>query len=99
MAGSSALLLQGHVVQTAPVLSQDPLLRLLGEGQLAERLDGQIASLTFSEIREWPVYTFEMKVPLRIELPEAARYLREQVALENELAEPTSPATPVTAAN
>ncbi len=66
---------------------------------LAERLDGQIASLTFSEIREWPVYTFEMKVPLRVELPEAARYLREQVTLENESANPTSPATAVSAAN
>ncbi len=59
---------------------------------LAERLDGQIIALTFSEIREWPVYTFEMKVPLKVELPEAARYLREQVARENAVANASAPA-------
>ena len=66
---------------------------------LAERLEGQIASVTFSEIREFDVYTFEMKLPLRVELPEAARYLREQVERENASAEPTPPATAVSAPN
>ncbi len=68
---------------------------------LAERVDGQITSLTFSEIREWPVYTFEMKLPLRVELPEAARYLREQVARENEAAQAklNPPSAAVSSAN
>ena len=47
---------------------------------LADRLGGQISTLTFSEIREWPVYSFTMTMNLDNGLPEAARYLREQVA-------------------
>ncbi|MDX1740379.1 MAG: hypothetical protein R3178_03760 [Rhodothermales bacterium] len=66
------------VILTGNATSRDRIV------SLAERLDGQINELTFSEIREAPVYTFEMRVPLKVELPEAARYLREQVALENE---------------
>jgi hypothetical protein len=50
--------------------------------ELAERMDGDIQALTFSEIREWPVYTFNMQIPVRLQLPEAARYLREQAASE-----------------
>lgn len=46
----------------------------------AERVDGEISSLTFSEIRDWPVYSFRMKVPLRPDLPEVTRYLRDQAA-------------------
>jgi Tfp pilus assembly protein PilN len=49
--------------------------------QIAERLEATIQSLTFSEIREWPVYSFVMTIPLEQELPEAALYLRER-ALE-----------------
>ena len=45
---------------------------------LAQRLDASIMSLTFTEIREWPVYSFTMNVPLPEELPEAAMYLRAQ---------------------
>lgn len=48
---------------------------------LAERLDATIATLTFSEIREWPVYTFNMQMEVPDELPAAARYLREHVVL------------------
>ena len=47
---------------------------------LAERLEGDIESLTYSEIREWPVFSFRMRVPMVIDLPEAAVYLRQQVA-------------------
>ncbi|MFK7844783.1 MAG: PilN domain-containing protein [Rhodothermales bacterium] len=47
--------------------------------QLAEMLDGDIESLTYSEIREAPVFSFRMRIPLIIELPEAAIYLRNQV--------------------
>lgn len=48
--------------------------------ELAARLEGEVTTLTFSEIREWPVYSFELTVPVPRELPEAARYLREQYA-------------------
>ncbi len=47
--------------------------------KLARRLNGEIESVTFSEIRDWPVYSFNMKVPLSNELPEAAKYLRERI--------------------
>jgi hypothetical protein len=48
--------------------------------QLAERLEGDIESITFSEIREAPVFSFRMRMPMVIDLPEAALYLRQQVA-------------------
>ena len=47
----------------------------------AERVGGTISMLTFSEIREWPVYTFKIEVTVQDELPAAARYLREHVAV------------------
>ena len=47
--------------------------------RLAEMLEGDIESLTYSEIREAPVFSFRMRIPLIIELPEAAIYLRNQV--------------------
>ncbi|MEX1055487.1 MAG: hypothetical protein WED81_05625, partial [Rhodothermales bacterium] len=47
----------------------------------ASRMTGSIESLTFSEIREFPVYSYTMKIPVEDSLPEAARYLREQVKL------------------
>jgi len=50
---------------------------------LAESLNASIETLTFSEIREWPVYSFRMVVPMPRELPEAARYLRERVNVED----------------
>ncbi len=48
---------------------------------LAERLDGNINRVSFSEIRDWPVYSFEMTVPLDMDLPAAAKYLREKVEM------------------
>lgn len=47
---------------------------------LAERLNSDIEFLNFSEIREAEVYSFQMRMPLLIDLPEAAVYLRQQVA-------------------
>lgn len=47
---------------------------------LAERLDGRIETLSFTEIREWPVYAYTLRVPLSNELPEAAVFLRERIA-------------------
>jgi hypothetical protein len=79
------------VILTGNATSRDRIV------SLAERVDGQINELTFSEIREAPVYTFEMRVPLKVELPEAARYLREQVAQEN--AEANSTPTSVASSN
>lgn len=48
--------------------------------RVAQRLDGDIQSLTFAEIREWPVYTYTMVIPNKQELPQAAKYLRDQAA-------------------
>jgi hypothetical protein len=48
----------------------------------ASSIDGTIESLVFSEIREWPVYSFSMKIPVADSLPEAARFLREQVTFD-----------------
>ncbi len=48
--------------------------------RLAENMEGHIESLTFSEIREWPVYSFVIDIPLPSALPEAAEYLRERVS-------------------
>ena len=48
--------------------------------RLAERLEGRIQEVTFSEIREWPVYAFRLSVPLEMGLPKATRYLRKQYA-------------------
>ncbi len=60
---------------------------------LAERLSGTISSLTFSEIRDWPVYSFKMSVPLEQGLPKAAEYLRQQVAKAQKEAAETIPIT------
>lgn len=61
--------------------------------ELAERLDGNISTLTFSEIRDWPVYSFKMNVPLEQGLPRAAEYLREKVAEAEKEAVETVPIT------
>ena len=61
--------------------------------QLAERMNGAIQELTFSEIREWPVYTYTLKVPLQEELPQAARYLRQHLAARDSAVEEKVPAT------
>lgn len=62
---------------------------------LAARLDANIVSLTFSEIRDWPVYSFQMQIPLENALPEAAAFLREQVASGGTAAADSTPVTSV----
>ena len=52
--------------------------------ELAESVGAEIESLIFSEIREAEVYSFRMRMPLVIDLPEAARYLRQRVAEQNQ---------------
>ncbi len=60
---------------------------------LAERLGAKIGSLAFSEIRDWPVYSFKMNLPLEQGLPKAAQYLRQQVAQAQREAAETVPIT------
>lgn len=62
---------------------------------LAARLEANIVELSFSEIRDWPVYSFEMQVPLENALPEAAQFLREQVATSGTAAADSTPVTSV----
>lgn len=47
--------------------------------QFAQRMGGAIQELRFSEVREMPVYDFLIDAPVPRELPEVAKYLREQV--------------------
>jgi hypothetical protein len=49
---------------------------------LATRLEGVIEALSFSEIRDYPVYSFTMRIPAPVELPEAAVFLREQALVD-----------------
>lgn len=71
-AGSERVRLSGNST------SRDRIVRL------AERMDGHIESLSFSEIRDFPVFSFVIDIPLSDELPEAAVYLREQARLQAE---------------
>ncbi|MBX2820272.1 MAG: hypothetical protein KTR29_11345 [Rhodothermaceae bacterium] len=68
---------------------------------LAERLNGDIEFLNYSEIREAEVFSFQMRIPLLIDLPEAAIYLRQQVAdIENdENADPSGADTSIVVNN
>lgn len=44
---------------------------------LAQRLDAEIESLTFQEVREYPVYNYQMRFDLPSELPQVVQVLRE----------------------
>ena len=57
---------------------------------LARRLDSEIVSLRFTEIRDMPLYDFEMTVPLDSAKPEAATYWREERIAEAEEAAETT---------
>lgn len=46
--------------------------------RFAERLNGEILSLSFTEIRDWPLYSFELDVPLDTTMPRAAQYWRQE---------------------
>ncbi len=63
---------EDHLQLTGNATSRDRIV------ELADRLDGTIQQVSFSEIREWPVYSFTMTMPLKTGLPETTRYLREQ---------------------
>ncbi len=53
--------------------------------RFADMIGGEITTVSFSEIREFPVYAFTITIPLSNELPAAARYLRDQVAAPDSL--------------
>ena len=46
--------------------------------RFADALDGEILSLSFTEIRDWPLYAYELMVPLGTAIPEAATYWRQE---------------------
>ncbi len=46
----------------------------------AERTGGNLQSVTFEEIRDFPTYSFKLTIPLANDLPEAVRYLRDLAA-------------------
>lgn len=55
----------------------------------AERMNGTINELRFEDIRSYPVYAYVLSVPVPNELPEVARYLRDQVDIP--VPEPVDP--------
>ncbi len=71
--GGAALTLSGNAT------SRDRVVRF------ADMIGGEIATVSFSEIRDFPVYAFTITVPLTNELPAAARYLRDLVAAPDSL--------------
>ncbi len=70
----SSVQLAGHATSRAQVV------------QFAERLGGSIDELRFASIRDYPVFSYVLTAPVPSELPEVARYLREQADV------PTAPA-------
>jgi Tfp pilus assembly protein PilN len=72
----------GRLTLTGNATSRDKIV------QFAERTGAEIETLTFSEIRDWPVYAFGLQIRIEDELPAAARYLRERAGQEEALAGP-----------
>ena len=58
--------------------------------QLGTRLNASIEEITFQEIREYPVYSYRLRLALPNDLPATVRYLREQAGE----ALPTPPVEP-----
>ncbi len=48
----------------------------------ADRVGGDIQTLSFADVRDFPVYSYTLTIPLGRALPAAAEYLRVQAALE-----------------
>lgn len=44
----------------------------------ADRIGGDIETLSFADVRDFPVYSFTLRVPVESRLPDAAAYLRAQ---------------------
>lgn len=66
---------EGMLVMTGTATDRNQIVRL------AARMDGTISAMTFSVIRDWPVFSYRMTVPLETDMPAAVKYLREQVQL------------------
>lgn len=56
--------------------------------QFAERMDATIEEVKFEEIREYPVFSYIMSVPVKDELPQVARYLRERADASGAIQDP-----------
>ena len=65
--GSAAHVIRGYSTSRARVVS------------IAQRLGGTIEEVTFQDVRGYPVYEWRILVPSLVELPQTARYLREQL--------------------
>jgi Tfp pilus assembly protein PilN len=63
----------GYLVLTGNANSRDRVVTF------ADNVGAEIESLIFSEIRDWTVYTFVVRMPLPNELPLAAQYLRDNL--------------------
>ena len=66
---------EGKLVMAGTATNRNQIVRL------AARMDGTISAMTFSVIRDWPVFSYRMTVPLETDMPAAVKYLREQVQL------------------
>lgn len=62
---------KGRLVVTGKAMDRNKIV------QFATGAEANIESITFAEIRDVPVYEFRMTMRVKRELPEAARYLRE----------------------
>lgn len=62
---------KGRLVVTGKALDRNKIV------QFATGAEANIESITFAEIRDVPVYEFRMTMRIQRELPEAAKYLRE----------------------
>lgn len=65
--GENAVSLHGYATSRARVVS------------LAQRLNATVEEVTYGFVRDYPVYEFRMTSQSPIELPQTARYLREQM--------------------
>lgn len=79
---------EGQLVVTGRAMDRNDIV------EFATKAEGRIESIAFSEIRNVPVYEFRMTMIINRELPEAARFLREnatellrQAKRESEIAE------------
>lgn len=59
--------------------------------QLARQLGGEINSLTFTEVRDVPLYDFEITIPLDSTRPEGVDYWRKQQLASDTSGESTGP--------
>ncbi len=54
----------------------------------ADRVGGDIQTLSFADVRDFPVYSYTLAIPLGCTLPQAAEYLRAQAAADAAAGDP-----------